>query len=923
MPLRSQSIGPRLLLFVAVLIPLLWLFGSVLFGGRSLVFRDAAHYYYPLMNWTTGQWSTGEIPLWNSQENCGTPIIGEATSSLFYPGKLLFALPLEFSLLYKLYIILHWLGAAWAAYALARHWQAGPLAAGICAISYALGGNILIQYSNVVFLVGAAWLPLALLAADKMLVQRRFVWALLLGAILALMTLGGDPQAAYHAGLLAALYAWLLWRRDRKQREPPVTTDSGGWMQRLFTHRLALLTMAAITGLLLAAVQIVPSMQWTRQSDRAARSTSRNVYELAGDLLQSNPDNNSKKSHNGIFAAAEKGSHRQHVYHFSVGPWRLPELVWPNFSGRTFPTYRRWTAVIPAQGRVWTPSLYMGLLPLLLALGSWSLRRRQHGDHRRWISWAVLFSAMASLGWFGLGWVINELRVSLAGTDPNDITLGNPVGGVYWLMVVFLPGYVYFRYPAKLMIVAALGMSLLAAHGWDRMIQSKAILIRRVLVWLGSFSALAALGTLLIRPFWQEWMQHVEPDSYFGPLDATGAANDLLAATAHAALLCGLLWYLLGRLNKKQSVRWQALLLLLTCIELTWAHGWMIASIPDQQMQQASLAVQQISKDQQQQKHDTSVQRIYRATPYHWYPSQWKEVASPLRQMEGFQWDRDTLAPRYHLLSDAKVVESTGTMLSYDYLMLLRTARRFGPRRSDQVAEPHPAVLTALATQYFILPEDFQFPHTQRIDDGPVLPNSTPAKEKTIWRHDQPLSRAWIVHQVERLPLLTLNNPASVSQRTELVFFPGGRPRDMKHSAVVETDANFPLNLLAKSSELIEENTDETCQIVVDQPSKVEIVATLQSPGLVVLSDLYYPGWQAGVQSDGETVPRREKIWRTNRVMRGIMLPAGKHRIVYRYRPIYFYMGLIVSIFAWLLLAIVGAAMLLATKRNVEKNRAG
>ena len=46
-------------------------------------------------------------------------------------------------------------------------------------------------------------------------------------------------------------------------------------------------------------------------------------------------------------------------------------------------------------------------------------------------------------------------------------TVGDEVGGLYWLMTVVLPGYVYFRYPAKLLVIAALGLSMLAARGWD------------------------------------------------------------------------------------------------------------------------------------------------------------------------------------------------------------------------------------------------------------------------------------------------------------------------------------------------------------------------------------------------------------------------------------------------------------------------
>ena len=78
---------------LAILIPLLWSFGSTLTGARVCAYRDTAHFYYPLYAWTSRCWSQGEIPLWNPQENIGTPVAAEATSAVFYPGQLIFALP--------------------------------------------------------------------------------------------------------------------------------------------------------------------------------------------------------------------------------------------------------------------------------------------------------------------------------------------------------------------------------------------------------------------------------------------------------------------------------------------------------------------------------------------------------------------------------------------------------------------------------------------------------------------------------------------------------------------------------------------------------------------------------------------------------------------------------------------------------------
>jgi uncharacterized membrane protein YfhO len=76
--------------------------------------------------------------------------------------------------------------------------------------------------------------------------------------------------------------------------------------------------------------------------------------------------------------------------------------------------------------------------------------------------------------------------------------------------------------------------------------------------------------------------------------------------------------------------------------------------------------------------------------------------------------------------------------------------------------------------------------------------------------------------------------------------------------------------------------------------------------GLVVFSEVYYPGWTATV--DGQPV----EVGRANYVLRAINVPAGKHEVVFEFKPqsiqttetiAYVALGvlvlLIVAAFAW------------------------
>ena len=85
--------------------------------------------------------------------------------------------------------------------------------------SYTFGVPILFQYCNVIYLVGAAWLPLGMHAIDRWVRLGRF-WGLWeLAGVLAMQVLGGDPETAYLSGLAGAGYALgLAWARVRARK---------------------------------------------------------------------------------------------------------------------------------------------------------------------------------------------------------------------------------------------------------------------------------------------------------------------------------------------------------------------------------------------------------------------------------------------------------------------------------------------------------------------------------------------------------------------------------------------------------------------------------------------------------------------------------------------------------------------------------
>jgi hypothetical protein len=637
-----------LLAWSALLLPGASLLGPALVTERFFVFRDVAHFYLPLWHWMRGEWSAGRVPLWNPYDGFGVPLVADGTSAVFYPvWWLFFALPFSLALCAKLYLAAHVLLAAVGAYRVVRRWQGSPEAGALAGIAYAYGGSVLFQFCNPPFLIGAAWLPWALLFAERLLRRRDPRAAIGLAVVLSLMVLGGDPQMALHVALLAAggfiFYGAgvkTLWNRWRS------------WQWRsLCTSPPALLLFACTVAGCLAAVQVLPSMARTRQSTRAEFELPRSIYEIP-EFLRRAPDepNVSRfaEIRQGLFGETppNEEDHINRLYQFSQGPWRWIELVWPNISGRMFPTHRRWMDAIPAEGVVWTPSLYMGLLPFLLAVTQ--LRLSRGSSRNRWLSWTALFFAAGSLGWYGVGWLMREMYAAIPGMNSDDVWLGQPVGGVYWFLVTFVPGYVYFRYPAKLWVVTALLLSLLAARAWDRLPARLPNIWWRGVVVLAAGSLMAAgcvaylgEGLLLLEP--------VPNDRWFGPFDPGGATTDVL----FGLIQVGILGLTAACLVLAPQKFWR-LAVFATSVEICLANAWLLPTAPVELWKLPTSRIEEIPISAITRPPQASALERDTVDPFGVYPF---GVPDPLR-LEELLTER-----RQHLFSHFRMLDPAGSFV--------------------------------------------------------------------------------------------------------------------------------------------------------------------------------------------------------------------------------------------------------------------
>lgn len=86
--------------------------------------------------------------------------------------------------------------------------------------------------------------------------------------------------------------------------------------------------------------------------------------------------------------------------------------------------------------------------------------------------------------------------------------------------------------------------------------------------------------------------------------------------------------------------------------------------------------------------------------------------------------------------------------------------------------------------------------------------------------------------------------------------------------------------------------TPASARIIADGRNEVLIETDNLRDGLLVLSDNYYPGWNAAV--DGATT----QIHRANHTMRAVNVPAGRHLVSFRFIPAAFFVSMYISLAA-------------------------
>ena len=238
--------------------------GAIVAGDEtSTPFIDR---YYPWYAFINDSGTNKEMPLWNPYESFGAPFLALWRTRALSP----FSLPIYFLPLHTgigMAVFLKLLIAGLAAYYAARRFHFSPFYSILPALTFQMSGIFLVGHWHPASDV-LPWFPLVLPSLQRLLLGEYRIWpsvALLIGA----MTLGGDPET------IAVILLFLI-----------ILTVVYGLRTYTIKHlagALITLIFAILLGLTLAALQLIPYIEFLRYGDilDSSSNTSLHLADLA------------------------------------------------------------------------------------------------------------------------------------------------------------------------------------------------------------------------------------------------------------------------------------------------------------------------------------------------------------------------------------------------------------------------------------------------------------------------------------------------------------------------------------------------------------------------------------------------------------------------------------------------------------------
>ena len=369
---------------------------------QKFFWEDFIYQYYPFRNFAAVSLSQGVLPFWNPYTFGGMPFLADIQTAFFYPLHLLLTVFVQENQLHFAYLeyllIFHYFMAGVFSYYMARSLDLNKWASILCGITFMFCGFMVTHAIHETMIIQFTYMPLIFMFYNKSLNTCELKYTFLTGLFMGIAILCGHPQISLYTFFTLLLFG--LYQMFFKFKE-------NGYKINLFIVRFsAIVAVPFILGIMIGAVQLLPTMKLSELSIRSEMS-----YEesLDGSLNYRSLITLFSPKFFGTFNAEKSGIE-----------------YWGHVGGRT-KSYLYWESCV-----------YIGLSALVFGiLAIFAL----------WKQRIIKFLAVMSV--FSILFILGD----------NFI--------LYKLFYSFVPGFNVFRGIGRFGLVFAFSFSILGAYGFD------------------------------------------------------------------------------------------------------------------------------------------------------------------------------------------------------------------------------------------------------------------------------------------------------------------------------------------------------------------------------------------------------------------------------------------------------------------------
>ena len=494
----------------------------------------------------------------------------------------------------------------------------------------------------------------------------------------------------------------------------------------------------------------------------------------------------------------------------------------------------------PEEGQAWMQSQYVGVLPLTLA-GVFFFK----GGKRAWTFFFII-AVSCSLA-LGMG------------------------SSLYELFFDYLPWFGKFRYPIKFILPLVLILSITSAWGWDRLHTIPSTAIKKGIL-LG-LSTVCMMGFGVIDFHFPDLLQWMKDSGFFRPNFNNPEINlgNIERLLGFASLF--FLFLYLRMKNPLKKMSWGICAFFIIFLDIFFSnHGnYEIVQVKYQKeippvtgflMNNGKFSRVYVEHQSESVKEGEPRKRSYRGEKIYGtrFPVEFRNL-NRVQQLGGW----NVIAKKFLVTFRRNFY----LLHTNSYLNILRMANvKYIVHGGEEPLDGLPLAFEEPPEYRKKLMKSFEFPH-------PLL---------RVYENPGYLDRAFLAGNCFAIPdgpqlKNSLLNPKWDPEKW--VFLPES-PVDLPCLSANEKieKGNGSVQITYWNSEGNDHNL---------APGEYRMQVDSARKQFLVVSDSFYPGWEATV--DGEPV----KIYRANQAFRAIVMPAGKHEVEFRYRPKSFRYGAWIS----------------------------